>query len=392
MLVSRPEEMLQVNLECAEDDIAQEVEQEKDVVVNMGPQHPSTHGVLRLIVRLDGETVVSVKPDIGYLHRCFEKLAENKAYPGVMGFTDRTDYLSAMYNEWCYAMAVERLMDMEIPERAQYMRVIVGEMQRVLSHLMWVGAFAADLGAFSLFMYAFREREKVYDLFEYLTGGRLLYNYFRIGGLRNDFPPGWTDRVLEVCDYMEKKALPEYDRLLTGNRIFEVRTQGIGKLRKEDAIAWGATGVMLRSAGVQWDLRRDDPYGIYDRFEFEIPVGHDGGDVYTRHTLRMEEMRQSIKIVRQAIAQLPEGEFIHPKVPKTIRPPAGEIYMRVEAPRGEVGCLLVSDGSPKPYRLHWRSPAFTHLQLLDVMSVGEKLADLVASLGSIDLVLGEVDR
>lgn len=369
------------------------LDQERDLVVNMGPQHPSTHGVLRLVTRLNGETVVSVHPDVGYLHRCFEKLAENKTYTQVITFTDRTDYLGAMYNEWAFCLATERLLGIEVPERVEYMRVIVGELQRIISHIMAYGTFALDLGAVTPFLYSFREREALYDLFEYLSGGRLLYNYFRVGGLRNDFPPGWLDRVVEMLDIIEKKSIPQYHTLLTENRIFQLRTQGIGKLSSRDAIAWGASGAVLRGSGVKWDLRKDDPYSIYDRFDFDVPVGKENGDTFDRYMVRMLEVEQSIRIVRQAIEQMPkDGPFMADKVPKALRPKANEIYQRVEAPRGEVGVWMISDGTPKPYRCRWRSPCFTHLQLVDLMARGDKIADLVAILGSIDIVLGEVDR
>lgn len=365
--------------------------QERELILNMGPQHPSTHGVLRVIARLNGETVTGVEPDIGYLHRCFEKLTESKSYPGVMPFTDRCDYLGAIYNEWVYALAVEKLLGIQPPERAEYIRVIAGELQRVASHLIWFGTFALDLGATTPFLYAFREREEIYDLYEQLCGARLLYNYFRIGGVRNDFPPGWLGRLDGILDFIEKKGLPEYHALFTGNRIFEYRVQNVGPLSSKDAIAWGATGPVLRGSGVRWDLRQDDPYSIYDRFEFEVPVGRENGDCYDRYMVRMKEIEESIKIIRQAVRDLPEGDYIT-KVPKVIKPPAGQVYVRVEGPRGELGCYLVSDGTGSPYRLHWRSPCFTHLQLLPVISPGFKLADLVAIIGSIDIVLGEVDR
>lgn len=374
-------------------DQAPTIDQERDLVVNMGPQHPSTHGVLRLVTRLNGEEVVAVHPDVGYLHRCFEKLAENKTYTQVIAFTDRTDYLGAMYNEWAFCMATEKLLGIEIPERVEYMRVIVGELQRIISHIMAYGTFALDLGATTAFLYSFREREALYDLFEYLSGGRLLYNYYRVGGMKNDFPPGWLERVSEMLDIIEKKSLRQYHTLLTENRIFQLRTQNIGNLSAKDAIAWGASGAVLRGSGVKWDLRRDDPYSIYDRFDFDIPVGKENGDVFDRYMVRMKEIEQSIRIVRQAIEQMPkDGPFMAEKVPKALRPAKNEIYMRVEAPRGEVGVWMVSDGTPKPYRCRWRSPCFTHLQLIDVMSRGYKVADLVAILGSIDIVLGEVDR
>ncbi|MGE5591330.1 MAG: NADH-quinone oxidoreductase subunit D [Bacillota bacterium] len=365
--------------------------QEREITVNMGPQHPSTHGVLRMVVKLDGETVVQAKPDIGYLHRCFEKLSEQKTYTQVITFTDRTDYLSAMTNEWAFVLGIEKLLGIEVPERAEYMRVIVAELQRIASHLIWFGTFSLDLGAATPFIYAFRERERIYDLFESISGGRLLYNYFRIGGLRNDFPPGWKEKVLEFLDFLDKKALPEYHKLFTGNRIVEVRTQGVGVLKPETAIAYGASGPVLRGSGVDWDLRRDMPYGYYHKFDWQV-VTEQGGDVFSRYMVRMREIEQSSRIVRQALQALPDGDYLG-KVPKVLKPPKdAEIYVRHEGSRGEVGVYLISDGTPSPYRCHWRSPAFVHLQLVEPMAIGWKIADLVAILGSIDIVLGEVDR
>ena len=370
---------------------AGDLQRERELLLNVGPQHPSTHGVLRVIAKLNGETIVTAQPDIGYLHRCFEKLAESKSYPMVMPYTDRTDYLGAITNEWVYALAVEKLLGVEVPERAEYIRVIAAEMQRVCSHLLWFGTFALDLGAVTPFLYAFRERETLYDLYEQLTGARLLYNYLRIGGVRNDMPGGFVEKLVDLLDFLEKKAFDEYRVLLTGNRIFEVRTLNVGELSSQDAIAWGASGPVLRGSGVKWDLRRDAPYSVYDRFDFEVPVGKDPGDVYDRYAMRMREMEESVKIIRQALQQLPTGEIMG-KVPKIIKPPKGEVYTRVEAPRGEVGCYLISDGTTNPYRLHWRSPCYTHLQLIPLLSPGFKVADLVAIIGSIDIVLGEVDR
>ena len=370
---------------------AGDLQRERELLLNVGPQHPSTHGVLRVIAKLNGETIVTAQPDIGYLHRCFEKLAESKSYPMVMPYTDRTDYLGAITNEWVYALAVEKLLGVEVPERAEYIRVIAAEMQRVCSHLLWFGTFALDLGAVTPFLYAFRERETLYDLYEQLTGARLLYNYLRIGGVRNDMPNGFVEKLVDLLDFLEKKAFNEYRVLLTGNRIFEVRTLNVGELSSQDAIAWGASGPVLRGSGVKWDLRRDAPYSVYDRFDFEVPVGKDPGDVYDRYAMRMREMEESVKIIRQALQQLPTGEIMG-KVPKIIKPPKGEVYTRVEAPRGEVGCYLISDGTTNPYRLHWRSPCYTHLQLIPLLSPGFKVADLVAIIGSIDIVLGEVDR
>jgi NADH:ubiquinone oxidoreductase subunit D/NADH:ubiquinone oxidoreductase subunit C len=358
--------------------------------VNMGPQHPSTHGVLRVAARFDGEVVRSVDPVIGYLHRSFEKVCEGWNYAQIVPFCDRNDYLGAITNEWAYCRAAEALLGIEVPERAEYLRVITAELQRICSHLIWFGTFSLDLGATTPFIYAFREREMLYDLFESLCGARLLYGYLRLGGVRNDVPPGWFEEVERYLRVQEEK-LKEYYDLLIGNAIFLSRTRGIGAISAEDAIAYGVSGPMLRACGVNWDLRRDEPYSVYPRLSFGIPVG-EAGDLYDRCIVRMREIEESIRIVRQAIASIPEGD-VAGKVPRALRPPVGaEAYGRVEGPRGEVGCYLVSDGSPKPWRLKWRAPCFSNLQPLDLMARGYKVADLVAIVGSTDIVLGEVDR
>ena len=363
----------------------------EELWVNMGPQHPSTHGVFRMLMKLDGELVVDVVPYIGYLHRCHEKIGENRSYIQIIPYTDRLDYLASMYNNWGYCLAVERRYggEIHVPERAEYLRVILGELQRIASHLIWLGTFGLDLGNFTIFMYCFREREMILDLFEAVSGQRLNYNFYRFGGLALDLPEGW---VVDCKAFLEwfKPRLPEYDRLTTDNVIWQRRTQGIGILSQEDAIRYAVSGPMLRGSGIKWDLRRNDPYSIYDRFEFEIPVG-ERGDVWDRFWVRRREMEESVRIVEQALAQLPPGP-IQGKVPKKIRPPAGDIYSRVESPRGELGFYLVSDGSEKPYRYRVRSPAFVNLSALPVMLPGCLVADCVAVLGSIDIVLGEVDR
>lgn len=361
-----------------------------DLVLNLGPQHPSTHGVLRVIASLDGEVLTSAKPDVGYLHRCFEKLAEGMTYPMIMPMTDRTDYVASITNEWAYALAIEKLAGVQVPERAEYIRVIVGELQRIMSHIAFWGFYGADLGAFTPLTWAFRDREAMYDLFESLCGGRLLYNYLRIGGVRNDLPPGWTQKVSDFVDHFEKKILPEYHKLLTGNRIFEIRSKDVGALSKEDAIAYGASGPMISASGVKWDLRKDATYSIYDRFDFEIPTGVNG-DCYDRFIVRFKEITQSIRIIRQALEQLPEGDYIA-KVPKLFKAPAGEVYARMEGPRGEVGCYIVGDGTTNPLRFKWKAPSFVHLQLTDMLASGTKVADAIVILGSLDIVLGEVDR
>lgn len=358
--------------------------------VNMGPQHPSTHGVLRVAARFDGEVVRSVDPVIGYLHRCFEKICEGWNYAQIVPFCDRNDYLGAITNEWAYCRAAEALLGIEVPERAEYLRVITAELQRICSHLIWFGTFSLDMGATTPFIYAFREREMLYDLFESLSGARLLYGYLRLGGVRNDVPPGWFEEVERYLRVQEEK-LKEYYDLLIGNAIFLSRTKGIGAISAEDATAYGISGPMLRACGVNWDLRRDEPYSMYPRLDFEIPLG-EVGDLYDRCIVRMREIEESIRIVRQAMASIPEGDVVG-KVPRALKPPAGaEAYGRVEGPRGEVGCYLVSDGSPKPWRIKWRAPCFSNLQPLDLMARGYKVADLVAIVGSTDIVLGEVDR
>jgi len=358
--------------------------------VNMGPQHPSTHGVLRVVARFDGEVVRSVEPVIGYLHRCFEKVCEGWNYAQIVPFCDRNDYLGAITNEWAYCRAAEALLGIEVPERAEYLRVITAELQRICSHLLWFGTFSLDLGATTPFIYAFREREILYDLFESLCGARLLYGYLRLGGVRNDVPPGWFTEVERYLRMQEEK-LKEYYDLLIDNAIFLSRTKGIGGISAQDAIAYGVSGPMLRACGVNWDLRKDEPYSVYPRFSFDVPLG-ETGDLYDRCIVRMREIEESIRIVRQAVASIPEGDVVG-KVPRALRPPAGaEVYGRVEGPRGEVGCYLVSDGSPKPWRLKWRGPCFSNLQPLDLMARGHKVADLVAIVGSTDIVLGEVDR
>jgi NADH-quinone oxidoreductase subunit D len=382
------------------------VEQTKELLVNMGPQHPSTHGVLRLMVKLDGETVTWCEPDIGYLHRCFEKLSEAKTYPMVIPFTDRTDYLSAITNELCFVEATEKLFGEQIvvPERAEYIRVLLSEFQRICSHLLAMGAMAMDIGAVTPFLYAWRDREKMYTLFERITGGRMLYNYLRIGGVRNDLPEGimgtpndgeeYADKTIwGFINYFDSYVWPQWDALVTGNRIFQWRTQNVGCLKAADAIAFSASGAVLRGSGVNWDLRKNLPFSIYDRFEFDVPIGKENGDCFDRWIVRMEEMRQSSRICKQAMEWLAEnpGQTMG-KVPRVLKPPKGEIYHRIEGSRGEVACYVVSDGTANPYKVKWRSPCFVHLQLMPHLLPGQKIADVIAILGSIDIVLGEVDR
>lgn len=360
--------------------------------VAMGPHHPSTHGVFRMDVVLDGETVVKLKPVFGYLHRNHEKIAENTSYLASMPYTDRLDYFCSLTNNWAYALAVEKLAGLAVPERAEYIRVITAELTRLQNHTCLVGFLLMDMGALGTpLMYAFREREKILDLFEALTGARMMCNYMRFGGCRVDLPPGWIDAARKVAaDY--PRFLDEFENLLTGNEILLSRTQGIGVLPRELAVNGSITGPVLRAAGVDYDLRKVDKYGIYDRFDFRVPLG-DHGDVYDRYMIRILEMRESLKILNQALKDIPEGPIMDPKSKlRGFRPKAGEAYGRIEAPKGELGFYLISDGSPNPYRYRVRPPSFINLTVLEDMCLGHSIADVVVILGSIDIVLGEVDR
>ncbi len=359
-------------------------------ILNMGPQHPSTHGVFRMRVTLDGEVVVDVEPVVGYLHRGIEKLAEGRTYTQNIPFTDRLDYLASMTNNLAYVLAVEKLAGIEVPERAEYLRIIMAEMMRISSHLMAVGFFLNDLGAMMTpVLYMWREREKLLDLFEMVCGQRLTYNYMRIGGVSHDIPeeflPALKRFVVEMPGFID-----EYDQLLAQNEIVLARSKGVGVLPEEMAINIAASGPVLRASGVKWDIRRSDPYSIYDRFDFDIPVGS-AGDCYDRYWVRVQEMRQSVRILEQAIPQLPEGE-VCAKVPHLLRPPAGEVYGRIEAPKGELGFYLVSDNSIAPYRFRIRPPTLINLTALRDMVRGWKVADLIITFGSIDVCLGEIDR
>ncbi|HEY1742019.1 MAG TPA: NADH-quinone oxidoreductase subunit D [Granulicella sp.] len=360
--------------------------------VSMGPQHPSTHGVFRMDVVLDGETVVKLKPIFGYLHRNHEKIAEDETYLGSMPYTDRLDYFCSLTNNWAYALAVETLAGVQVPERAQYLRVITAELTRLQNHASLVGFLMQDMGASGTpLMYAFREREKILDLFEALTGARMMCNYMRFGGCRVDLPAGWLEQVKQVVAAFPR-FLDEYETLLVGNEIIMARTQGVGVLSKELAINAGITGPVLRASGVNYDLRKIDKYGIYDRFNFRIPLG-DHGDVYDRYMIRLLEMRESIKILEQAMRDLPEGPFTDPKTKvRNFRPKPGEAYGRIEAPKGELGFYLISDGTPNPYRYRVRPPSLINLTVLEDMCLGRNVADVVIILGSIDIVMGEVDR
>lgn len=359
-------------------------------ILNMGPQHPSTHGVLRLRVTLDGEVVTDVELVIGYLHRGIEKLGENRTYAQIIPLTDRLDYVASMTNNFAYVLAVEKLASIEVPERAEYLRIIMAEMMRIANHLMAIGFFLNDLGAMMTpVLYMWREREKLLDLFEMVCGQRLTYNYMRIGGVSHDIPeeflPALKRFVAEMPGFID-----EYDRLLSQNEVLLARTKGVGILPKDTAINTAASGPVLRASDVKWDIRRADPYSIYDRFDFEIPVGT-VGDCYDRYWVRMQEMRQSVCILEQAIAQLPEGEACA-KVPQLLRPPVGEVYGHIEAPKGELGFYLVSDNSIAPYRFHIRAPTLINMTALKDMAIGWKVADLIIILGSIDVCLGEIDR
>ena len=357
--------------------------------INMGPQHPSTHGVLRLILSLDGETVVDLQPDIGYLHRGVEKLAEHEDYIQIQPLTDRLDYVAAMSENLGYVGAVELLMNIEVPPRAQAIRVILSELQRIASHLLWLGTHGLDIGAMTIFFWCFREREIILDLFEAFCGARLTYNSLRIGGLLEDLPPGWEKRCSHFLDIYPSRQ-DEYEGLLSHNRIWLKRTRGVGEISAADAIDLGVTGPVLRGSGVGFDLRKARPYSGYENYEFEVPVGQNC-DTYDRYLVRLEEMRQSVRIVRQALDGLPEGP-IRAKVPKKIRPPKGEVFHMVEGPRGIQGFYLVSDGTDRPYRCHFRAPSFVGLQALRKMCLGGLVADVVAVIGTLDIVLGDCDR
>jgi len=391
-----------------------EAGEDRTMILNMGPQHPSTHGVLRLVLEIDGETVIRVLPDIGFLHTGIEKTCEAKFYQQVVPLTDRIDYLCPMSNNLCYVLAVEKLLGLEIPAKAQWVRVMLNELTRINSHLVWLGTHALDMGAMSVFLYCFREREDVLRLFEAVSGQRMMTSYFRVGGLALEPPIGFFDRVRKFADRFPSNV-DEYENLLTNNPIWKGRTKGVAKLAAEDAIALGATGPTLRASGVDFDLRRDMPYSSYEKFQFKVPVSQDC-DVYARYMCRVQELRESIGIVAQALAGMPEGP-VKADAPKVVLPdrekmktemealiyhfkivtegfvvPAGEVYQAIESPRGEMGYYVVSDGTAKPYRVHMRAPSFYNLQVLPNMIVGRLLADVVAAIGSIDIVLGEIDR
>lgn len=388
--------------------------EDSTMLINMGPQHPSTHGVLRLMLEIDGETIVRIMPDIGYLHTGIEKTCEAKFYQQVVPMTDRIDYLCPMTNNLAYCLAVEKLLGLEIPPRAQWIRVMLNELTRINSHLVWLGTHAMDIGAMTVFLYCFREREDILRLFEAVSGQRMMTSYFRIGGLALEPPLGFFDRVKKFIDRFPAD-IDEYEGLLTGNPIFINRLKDVGTISAEDCLALGGTGPTLRASGIDVDLRRDNPYSGYENFKFKVPVLKDG-DVWARYLVRVQELRESQKIVVQALEGLPEGS-IKAEAPKVVLPdrekmktemealiyhfkivtegftvPEGEVYMPIESPRGEMGYYVVSDGTAKPYRVHMRSPSFANLQTLPKMCEGRLIADVVAAIGSIDIVLGDVDR
>jgi NAD(P)H-quinone oxidoreductase subunit H len=383
------------------------------MVLNFGPHHPSMHGVLRLLVTLDGENVVDCEPVLGYLHRSMEKIAENRTIVQYLPYVTRWDYLATMFTEAITVNAPEQLADIEVPRRAQYIRVIMLELSRIASHLLWLGTFVADIGAQTPFFYVFREREMIYDLFEAATGMRMMHNYFRIGGVAADLPYGWVDKCADFCDYLLPK-IDEYERLLSKNPILRNRTEGVGVVTREDAINWGLSGPMLRASGVKWDLRKVDPYECYDDFDWEVQ-SETAGDCLARYFVRVREMRESAKIVKQALAGIPGGpfenleaqrmaggpksewndfqyQFIGKKSSPMFKVPEDEHYVRVEAPKGELGVYLVGDGNVFPWRFKIRPPGFINLQVLPQLVRGMKLADIMAILGSVDIIMGEVDR
>lgn len=364
------------------------------LTLNMGPQHPATHGVLRVEIKTDSEVVAQAIPHLGYLHRCMEKHCEDVDYRGVIPYTDRLDYLASMSMEWGYSLAVEKMLGTEVPARAEYIRVIIAELQRIASHLMYFGTYAIDLGAFTPFLYAFQDREEILRLFEEISGARLLYNYVWIGGVWNDLNDEQLRRIGKFCDKMEEN-MKKYHALVGMNKIFRDRTANVGIISKELAYEYGATGPVLRGSGVEWDLRKNRPYGYYDKFDFDIVTGKGEmgqvGDCWDRYYVRVFEINESIKILRQALDGIEAGPIMG-KVPKIIKVPEGEIYVRTECPRGELGYHLISDGGKKPYRLKVKSSCFTHTSMLPDLAPGQLIADFVATIGSIDIVLGEVDR
>ena len=362
------------------------------VVLNVGPQHPSTPGVLRLVACMDGETIQRIEPTLGYLHRNHEKIGERNTWLGNMPYTDRLDYICSMYNNFGYAVAVEKLMGQEVPERAEYIRVIMGELTRVMNHFVAIGAFCNDIGIyFTAMLYGLEERELILDLLEMASGGRMMCNYFRFGGVARDLPEGFVPLAKELVNERFPRTVNDLEKFLADNEVFRARTEGVGVLPAEKAVAYGCTGPLLRGSGVPYDVRRAEPYSIYDQFDWDVVVRY-GCDVFSRFMVRIEEMRQSLRILRQALDRLPEGSIQAGRKKAIIKIPAGEAYGRVEAPKGEYGFYLVSDGGANPYRYHIRTPSFVNLGAMNEMCRGHLLADVVIILGSIDITLGEVDR
>ena len=386
----------------------------RTLVLNMGPQHPSTHGVLRVVLELDGETITSARPEIGYLHTGIEKQFEAKTYQQGVTLTDRIDYLAPLSNNLVYCLAAEKLLGLEIPEHAQWTRVMLAELTRLNSHLVWLGTHAIDIGAMTVFLYCFREREDILRIFEMFSGQRMMTSYFRIGGLALPHPRGWQKRVKDFVDVFPSR-IDQYEELLTGNSIWMGRTKGVGYISLEDMLDMGVTGPMLRAAGLALDVRKDAPYSSYEKFDFNVPTSTTN-DVFARYQLRLQEMRESTKIIRQALEGMPSGShqadapgivlperekmktqmeslIYHFKiVTEGFRVPAGEVFQTIESPRGEVGCYMVSDGTQKPYRVHWRGPSFGNLQSIPRLIEGTLIADVIAALGSMDFVLGDTDR
>jgi len=387
----------------------------KTMVLNMGPQHPSTHGVLRILLELDGETVLKAVPDLGYLHTGIEKSCEDKTYSQAITLTDRMDYLNPLGNNLAYCLAVEKLLGIEVPKRAQYFRVLMVELHRISSHLVWLGTHAIDMGAMSVFLYCFREREEILKIFEFVAGQRMMTSYIRIGGLALEPPTGWVERVEKFLKMMPGR-IDEYESLLTGNRIWQGRLKGVGVMSAEDAVAYSMTGPTLRAAGLAHDVRKAFPYSSYEEFQFDVPTRTEA-DCFARYLVRVAEMRESLKIVRQAIDKTPSEGPVRTDAPGIVppgrekmktemealiyhfkiftegfAPPPGEAYASIESPRGELGCFIASDGSPKPLRCHFRSPSFINLQALPKLVTGQLISDVIACIGTIDIVLGDVDR
>jgi NADH-quinone oxidoreductase subunit D len=387
----------------------------KTMVLNMGPQHPSTHGVLRIVLELDGETVLKAVPDLGYLHTGIEKSCEDKTYSQAITLTDRMDYLNPLGNNLVYCLAVEKLLGLQVPKRAQYFRVLMVELQRISSHLVWLGTHAIDMGAMSVFLYCFREREEILKIFEFVAGQRMMTSYIRIGGLALEPPTGWVERVEKFLKMMPSR-IDEYESLLTGNRIWLGRLKGVGVISAEDAVAYSMTGPTLRAAGLAYDNRKMFPYSSYEDFEFDVPTRTES-DCFARYIIRVAEMRESLKIIRQVIDKIPGDGPIRTEAPGIVppdrekmktemealiyhfkiftegfSPPVGEAFATVESPRGELGCFIASDGSPKPLRCHFRSPSFINLQALPKLVQGQLISDVIACIGTIDIVLGDVDR